>query len=251
MFHGIDAEAVDIGFADPVTVGLNEGVNDRRTDGVVIVGVVLQPGNIAVLVLGVTVVILDIATPVIPVTVAKLGRYWPVGPAKIAERENDVVLIGMAYPARIEPVVARMIDHNIENDPDGEGLTVSLEAVRGLNEIDEVLFRPEMRVDSEVIVGVVAVIGARVVFEDRRQPDRCAAKAGDVVEMPGHAFDGAAVKTVRRGNAGRAASARHGRTNGIVLEAVDKQKIDKLLPPFAIEIEVGLARGRREVDVVD
>src|SRR5262245_13339183 len=103
-----------------------------------------------------------------------------------------------------------------------------------------------MRIDSEVIVDVVTVIGTRVVFEDRRQPDGCAAGAGEVVEIPGHSFDGPAVKTVRRGNAGRAASARHDRTNGIVLEAVDQQKINKLLPPFAIEIEVGLARGRRE-----
>jgi hypothetical protein len=94
-----------------------------------------------------------------------------------------------------------MIDHNVENDPDGERITVSPKAVCGFNQIDEVLLCPEMRVENQVIVDVVAVIGTRVVFEDRRQPDRCAAEAGDVVEVPGDAFDGAAVKSVRRRNA--------------------------------------------------
>jgi hypothetical protein len=45
-------------------------------------------------------------------------------------------------------------------------------------------------------------------------------------------------------------TARHDRTNGIILEAIDQQKIDELLPPFAIEIEVGFASGRGEIDFV-
>jgi hypothetical protein len=68
--------------------------------------------------------------------------------------------------------------------------------VRGVDQIDQVLLGAEARIDAQVIVDVVAVIGLAVVLEDGRQPDGRAAEAGDVIEMPLDAFESTAEKDV-------------------------------------------------------
>jgi hypothetical protein len=61
-----------------------------------------------------------------------------------------------------------------------------------------------MRIDIQVIVDVVAMVGIRVVFKDRRQPDGGAAEVGNVVKVLCNASDFASVKLIIGGlDAGR------------------------------------------------
>ncbi len=52
-----------------------------------------------------------------------------------------------------------MIDHDIEDDADRKRMPIFPKPVSRLDEFDQVLLRPEMRIDPEVVIDVVAVIG--------------------------------------------------------------------------------------------
>jgi hypothetical protein len=82
----------------------------------------------------------------------------------------------------------RVVDHQIDNNPDAERLSV-------IHERHELAVRTVWAVDSVEVGDVVAVILARRGIEGL-QPDAGDAEAGQVVEPPAHPFevaDGVAV----------------------------------------------------------
>ena len=56
-------------------------------------------------------------------------------------------------------------------------LAVFLVVMGCVHQVDQILLGAEMRVDVQVIVDVIAVVGAFIVHENRRQPD------GDFVRL--------------------------------------------------------------------
>src|SRR5262249_12329512 len=143
----------------------------------------------------------------------------------------------------------RVIDDHVQDDAQGMWLPVPSEAVRGLHEVDQVLLRAEVRVDAQVVVDVVAVIGAGVVLEDGGEPDGGAAEPRDVVEVAGDALDGAAVEVIGGGHARRAARARRAVSRLIVMEAIHHQEVDELFAPLPLRLEVDAPGRRREVEI--
>src|SRR3977135_82074 len=141
-----------------------------------------------------------------------------------------------------------MIDHDIEDDADRKRMPVLPKPVSRLDEFDQVLLRPEMRIDPQVVVDVVAVVGVRVVFKDRRQPDGGASEAGNVIEVPDHDLDAADGEAARHSEAHGPDRSGGNRPYGVVLKAVDHQEINKLLAPLAVDAEIALAGNRREID---
>jgi hypothetical protein len=129
----IDAKAVHVRFADPIAVGCDGGIDDVRTDGVVIIGIVLEAGDVAVLVFRSAIEIAYLAAPMIPVFIAKFGGNRAVTPAEIPKGKNLIVELEERDSALVKPVVARMIDDDIENDTDGKWTAVQLEIVRGVD----------------------------------------------------------------------------------------------------------------------
>ena len=91
MLHRVNSEPVNIGLADPIAVCLDQRVDDRRADVVVVVGVVLQPVRIAVLVLGIRIVIGHFPASVIPVAVAEFDWHRAIATPEIPEVEAGVV----------------------------------------------------------------------------------------------------------------------------------------------------------------
>jgi hypothetical protein len=108
-----------------------------------------------------------------------------------------------------------------------------------------------VRVDVQIIVDVVTVIGAGIVAEHGREPNRRAAEAGDVVQVPGNALDLAAVEVLGGRNSRGASRLPHRRPVFTVVKAIDQQEVDELFPPFAKSLEIALAGDRREIDLVD
>jgi hypothetical protein len=90
-----------------------------------------------------------------------------------------------------------LFDQYIEDDADGPGLAVSAEVMSGLDEVDQVLLGAEVGIDVEVVIDVVAVIGARIIFKHWREPNRRASEPRNVVQIVGNAFDLAAIEIVR------------------------------------------------------
>jgi hypothetical protein len=60
-----------------------------------------------------------------------------------------------------------VVDHHVEDDPDGERPPILRKAVRRFDQVDQVVLRAEPRVDAQVVVDVVTVVGVLVVLEDR------------------------------------------------------------------------------------
>src|SRR5580704_13718974 len=201
MLDGVDTEAIHVSFADPVAVSFDEGVDDIRADGVIIIGVVLETIHVTVLVLGIGVVVTHLPATVVPVLVAELDRNGTIIAPEISEIELSIVRIEVTELARIKPVIARMIDHDIEDDADRKRMPFLFKAVSRLDEFDEVLLRPEMWIDPQVVTDVVAMIGVCIVLKNRRKPDGGAPKAGNITEVPGDALYGTAVEGVRCGDA--------------------------------------------------
>ena len=67
-------------------------------------------------------------------------------------------------------------------------MAVLFEIMCGVDQIDQILLGAEVGIDAKVIVNVIAVVCIGVVFEDGREPDSCAAQAGDVVEVSGDTY---------------------------------------------------------------
>ena len=139
-----------------------------------------------------------------------------------------------------------MIDDDIQNDTDRR-----IAPVRRLDQVDEVLLGPEMRVDVQVIVDVVAVICAGIIFENWRNPDGGTTKSCDVVQMIGDAFDFATVEIVRRGNSPGSPGLEDRRTSSGIVETIDHQEIYELFAPLAREVEIVFAWNRRQIHLLD
>ena len=105
MLDGVDAKAVDVGLADPVTVGLDNGVDDLRADGIIVIGIVLQSNDVAELIFRGDVKVSDLAAAMVPIGIARLGGNWLAAFAKAAEVEalGVVILLGAPF---ILPVIA-------------------------------------------------------------------------------------------------------------------------------------------------
>ena len=52
-----------------------------------------------------------------------------------------------------------------------------------VNEVDQVLFGAKVGVDVEVVVNVVAMVGTRIVLEDRREPNGSTAESSNIVQL--------------------------------------------------------------------
>src|SRR6185436_18536644 len=207
--------------------------------------------EVAVLVLGIAVPARggDVASAVVVVRIPELGGEGTVASAPAAERELQIVGVVRSSQTRIGPVVAGMVDHHVEDDAQRMGLPVLLVGVSGGHEVDQVLLGAEARIDAEVVVDVVTVVGAGIVLEDRREPDGGAAEPGDVVEVPRDAADLAAVEVVGRGHARRSACAERAGPRLVVVEAVHHQEVDEFFAPFPLGLEIRPPRRRAEVDL--
>src|SRR4051812_34961462 len=115
---------------------------------VVVVRVVLQTDNVSVLVLRVAVptTVGDLSTAVVQVRVPELGRDWPIAPSPIAEVKLPIVGIGVRHVAWVEPVVAGVVDDDIQDDPEWPRFTVTSEMVCRFDEVDQILLRTKVRV---------------------------------------------------------------------------------------------------------
>jgi hypothetical protein len=121
-------------------------------------------------------------------------------------------------------------------------MPILLVIVSGLHEIDEILSGSKARIDIEVIVDVIAMVGAIIVSKHRRQPDCSAAQSRNIVEILSNAFDPAAIEfIVRRRHTLTTIGCEHGLARGIVVESIHHQEVDKLLAPLAFDVEVCLS----------
>src|SRR6516162_670636 len=98
-----------------------------------------------------------------------------------------------------------------------------------------------MRIDTEIVIDVVSMVGTRIIFEHRGKPDCGTAQSGNVFEIAGDTLDIASVKVVRSGDAERASRTGRDLARYAVLKPIDQQKIDKLFSPLPINIEICLA----------
>src|SRR5262249_49073436 len=215
---------------------VNGGVRKRR--------------DVAVLVLGCGVVIAYFPAAVIPVLVAEFSEYRTIRAAEISKRKDLIVEVKKAEPTLVEPIIARVIDHHIQNDANGKSMAVLLEIMGGFNQINQVLLRTKVGVNAKVIVNVVTMICVGVVLEDRREPNRRAAQTSNVIQVSRDAFDVTAEECIRCRYANGAATTCDNGSRGIVLEAVDQEKVDEFFAPFAVDTEVFFAGNGREIDVV-
>src|ERR1051326_7379220 len=90
-----------------------------------------------------------------------------------------------------------------------------------------------------------------VVLEDRGQPDRGAAEAGDVIEMVCDASQCAAIEGVLCSKPMRPAGLRKSCALGAVMETIDEDEVDEFLSPFSVDRKVRLASRGREVDLIN
>jgi hypothetical protein len=74
-----------------------------------------------------------LTVPMIPVFIAKFGGNRAVTPAEIPKGKNLIVEVEERESGLVKPVVARMIDDDIENDTDGKWMAVQPEIVRGVD----------------------------------------------------------------------------------------------------------------------
>src|SRR5262249_16743501 len=173
---------------------------------------------------------------IVVVGIAQLDGDGSIVPSTKTEVELFVVEVEVRHVAGIGPIVTRVVDDHVENDADRARLPIFLKIVGGLDEINQVLLGTEVRINVEIVVDVVTVIGAGVIFENGREPDGGATQAGNVIEVPGDAFDLSAVEVVWRGNPRRATRLPHRRPKRIIVEAIDHQKIDELFAPLPLEV---------------
>src|SRR6202011_753587 len=113
-----DTESIDVSFADPVRVGCYQGIDDIRANCVVVICVVLQPGDVHMLVFRSMIKVSHLAATMVPVLVAQLRGNRPVSAAEIAERKHLVLEVEIRKSALVKPVVAGMVDDDVENDTD-------------------------------------------------------------------------------------------------------------------------------------
>jgi hypothetical protein len=90
-------------------------------DLVIVVGVVLQSGDVAQLILGWTVKVTDLTAPMIPILVLQFGGNRAIRSPELIQSELLAVRVGFRS-THIFPVVSRVIDNHIENDPHRERL---------------------------------------------------------------------------------------------------------------------------------
>ena len=105
MFDGIDPEAVDVGFADPITVGLDEDVDEFGARGIVVVVVVLEGDDVAVLAFWVLVpaVAGDLPAAMVQLGIAQLGRDRPITASPSTQVETRVVGVEVVSVAGVVP----------------------------------------------------------------------------------------------------------------------------------------------------
>src|SRR4051794_25180805 len=95
-----------------------------------------------------------IATPVIKLWVTQFdGNGVPVGMERAKFKLN--VIKELLWSSLVFPVVARMIDHHVENNPNRERLAILLEIMSRINKFDQVVLGSEMRINFQVVVGIV------------------------------------------------------------------------------------------------
>src|SRR5215469_18554188 len=101
----------------------------------------------------------------VPVRIPQFGGNRPIRSSEVAEVE--LLRIGVSLRSTlILPVVPRVIDHHIKNDPHGKRLAALFEVVRCIYQIDKILLGAEEPIDTEIVINVVTVICLRVVLED-------------------------------------------------------------------------------------
>jgi len=195
VLNSVHAEAIDIGFANPVAVGVDQGVDNGVPRCVIIIGVIAQRRHIAVLVFRVRVVIVHVAATMVQRFVAEFGGYRTIGAVEIAEGKLLVGIKVVFDFVFVVPVRAGVVDNDVEDNPHGRR-----PGVGGSHEIDEVLLGADLGIDVEIVIDVVPVIGAGIVFKDWGEPNGGTTQAGDVIKILGNTADPAAVEIVGSGN---------------------------------------------------
>jgi hypothetical protein len=119
VLHRVHAESVDVRLTDPIAVDLAENIDDFVAGRVVVVGIVLERDDVAVLVFGIRIVsarAADGAASMVEAVVAKLDGNRPVVSAPEFQRKLPILEIPIGKISRIGPVVAGVIDDDVEND---------------------------------------------------------------------------------------------------------------------------------------
>jgi hypothetical protein len=77
VLDGVDSEPVDVRLADPIAISLYEYIYERRAGGIVVIGIILERDDVAMLVLGIGIVAVravDLAAPMVERRVPQLDR---------------------------------------------------------------------------------------------------------------------------------------------------------------------------------
>ncbi len=102
----------------------------------------------------------------IPARILKFRGNRAIRSPEVAERE--LLRTGVSLrSALVLPVISRVIDDHIKNDPHGKRLAALLEVMRCIHQIDQILLRAEVRIDAEIVIDVVTVVCLGIVLEDR------------------------------------------------------------------------------------
>jgi hypothetical protein len=267
MLQRVDAESVAVGQRDPVAIAVGEGAQHRVAVREPVVEIeVAEILEIAALVLGIRIVDRAFAEASgacarVPVRILELARPDAIlgagdacrrFAARVAPEAGRIPpgravlrLVRVARRAfRVEPVRARMIEDDVEEDAHAA-------PVRLGDERDEIAARADTRIDLEKILDAVAVEGVEVaaLLEDGAQPDRRDAEIPQIAELRAHAGKRPALPPVFS-RAGPALPAPRGavdvrtrsrqiraveqRTAGLlpVAESVNEEKVEHLIAPI-------------------
>jgi hypothetical protein len=117
VLYRVDSEAVNVGFADPVGVCLDEGIDDVGAGRVVVVGVVLECRYVSELVFRGRVEVAHLSPPVVPVGVPQLCGHWPVGlPERRAVLHARQRVLGQPIEAQFGPVRTFVMGNSDHSD---------------------------------------------------------------------------------------------------------------------------------------
>ena len=163
MLDRIDTKTVHVRLFYPVCVNLDECINNFGTCLIVIVGIIFQAGHVAILVLRRVIIIRHVAFAMIEIRITQFSRKWLFGVSPAAKIEALIIDVVIRHITWIEPVVAGMIDYHVKNNTDRKGLAVFLIIMCRLDKIDQILFGTKVRIDIEIVIDIIAMVGAIVI----------------------------------------------------------------------------------------
>src|SRR5690606_17251422 len=229
VFDGIEAEAVDVCFADPVAMNQRHELLDVECLGRLIVAEGLHAMEVAFTRFRVAVEVSYLSLAPVQVGISQLAGLWFVVVAPIAEGKNRTIVIIVVIALGVAPHVSCVMQDDVEDYPHVAFMSF-------IYQFGEILFGAEPRVNPCEVYDVVAVVRFRVVFEYRTQPERGTPEVFDVVEVFRDALYGATTGAVELFGIAKAllfppSRSRHAIV--VIVEPVDHKEVNKFLAPVS------------------